>query len=387
MTRFIYLVRLEHTEKGIGFTAKTALQNAQRTPRSPITQAHFFGQPTGKETTIKVEIEDEPLTEIIRRTIETSGRMPNDSRLYTIEDIQFYKDGNENNEVESRREAIQRELTAVREENARLRQDGMNKRADITTPLDGLLAFFETKSYVPESPLEDFTDLDFARRVLSGGTQNTFSSYASHVLGKDLNANDVAKLLAYKLKDQNETDSAHASYETARKELAYLDKLRTEESDIPESLRADYIRIIEAKNHPAAIQEHEKIIREEKETQTKQEKLLQLQKKYAAFSEQLSLVNEAGSTIPVIFNFSEKSLDLYFPFITRDMKKGFMDDLESELKTFFFDATVARKDHTFVSYNVQGSNNTSEGYEHLLHDTPTTLRVAGFDKIIAYRLG
>lgn len=379
-----YKIKISHRDKGLGFNAKTALQNAQRQETSPIKQARFSGQPSSSNTNIEVTVDDVTLRDIITNTINSSGMMPKGG-LYTIEGVELQEEDNSRmKDLQRESGALHRQLKTLREENAELRQSLTRNRAEVNTPLEGLLAYFETTNYSPEVILEDSTDLDFAQRVFSGDIENNFVNYANHVLGESLSEEEVERVLAY---EPDEMPELHSRYETAMKELGFLEKLKSGKTEIPETLCATYIEVIEEKGHDETIREYESRVQEQKEVMLKQGKLKQLKGKYDSFSEQIDLLTQASGEVPVIFHLGENNVEVYFPFRVRDVKAGFIEDLRKEVETYFENATVGYLDSKFVAYRVNGGEGFTEGVDHLVEDTPVTLRVAGFNTIVPYRLG
>ncbi len=387
MADLTYLVTIEHRDRGVGFTARTALQNAQKQGTSPIKQAKFSGQPTGSHTDIEVTIDDASLRETIIGAIDVSGRMPSKPGLYSIRSVELQRGEADLEELQRHSKVSQRQLASLREENARLRQGLTSSRIEVNTPLEGLLTYFATTNYSTGVILDDSADLDFARRVFGENIENKFVNYANHVLGENLSEEDIERVLAYKPKAPEEMSELHLRYEAAKKELGFLEKLKSGETEIPETLRDDYIRVIEVKGHGETVREYMAQVQAQENAESNQEKLRQLKDKYDSFSEKMDLLNQAGGIVPVIFNFKESGVELYFPFNVRDVKSGFIGDLRTEVETHFGNATVESLEHKFVAYQVTNGSNCVEGVDHLVNDTPITLRVAGFDKITPYRLG
>ena len=207
------------------------------------------------------------------------------------------------------------------------------------------------------------------------------------MLGENLSEEDIERILAYEPKAPEKMSVLHLRYEAAKNELVFLEKLKSGETEIPETLRDEYIKVIEVKGHDETMREYMAQVQAQENAESNQEKLRQLKDKYDSFSEKMDLLNQAGGIVPVIFNFKESSVELYFPFNVRDVKSGFIGDLRTEVENHFGNATVESLEHKFVAYQVTNGSNFVEGVDHLVNDAPITLRVAGFDKIIPYRLG
>ncbi len=394
MTNLTYILTMSHKDRGIGFTAKTALQNAQKSPHSPIVQAKFSGTSSSSETIFEIEVEDSPLTAIIENAINSSGRMPAVQGTYKIEkiELQVADSGSSRATKNLQRDlsSAQRQAGLLREENARLRQESTlaaKNKVEITTPLQGLLAYFETTNYNPEVLLEERVDLDFAHRVLSGEIRNTFDNYINHVLGRELSVEDIQKILTYQEIESEESARLRAEYETAKTELEYLEKLKSGKTDIPETLRPAYIKFIEDKKHEKTVNEYDAKQQEQKKIIAEKAMLLKLKEKYGTFSDSINLLTDASSEVPVIFNMLKNTVEIYFPFNSRDVKSGFIDDLTKELKSYFDDAEVELLEGKQVAYKIVNGKNLADAVDTLIEDTPVTLKVSGFSKIVPYRLG
>ncbi len=384
-----YVVRLAHDGRGIAFSAREALRNAAKQSISPIRQVVFSGEPTGASSRLEVTIDDSLLCRTITNAIDISGRMPHDPGSYTIESVVLQtKDiPTVGKDIQKDYAAAQREVVVLRDENARLRQDLTRPRVEVHTPLDGLLAYFESTKYSPEVLLEDSADLDFARRVFGKEMNNTLSDYITHILGESVTEDEVERILTSTLDSSEEMEKLRSQYDIARKELDFFAKLKSGEAMVPESLLPSLISTIEAKNHPVTINAYESRVKEQEELNSKQDTFRQLKQKYDSFSEKIDLLNHAGGDIPVIFNFNEDGVDLYFPFQSRIVTTGFVGDLREEVKAYFGTSTIKPLDHKFVAYRVTDGPSLKENIDRLIEDTPVTLRVAGFNRIAPYRLG
>ncbi len=384
-----YVVTLSHRGKGIGFSAREALRNAAKQDKSSITRAVFCGEQTGTSTKLEVTIGDDLLRRTITGAIDVSGRMPTIKGLYTIESVLLQEGANtpvEGNSIRDQYAASQQQVAELREENERLRQALAKPRDEVHTPLEGLLAYFESTTYSPEVLFDDSTDLDFARRVLGKEIGNQFSDYVNDTLCESLVEDEVDRILAYTPESSDERTKSDAKYDIARKELDFLQKLKSGKVDMPDTVRESTIALIEAKRHPDTIQAYKSRIQEQEELESKQETLRELKVKYDSFSEKIDLLTQAGEDVPVIFNFDDGGIDLYFPFQSVVTNPGFVDDLGKELGTYFGKSEIQSLEHKFVGYRVLGSDLTG-GVDRLVEEAPVTLTVAGFNRIIPYGLG
>ncbi len=389
MTDLKYVVSLSHRSKGIAFSAREALRNAVKQGTSPIRQAVFSGEPTGASSRLEVTIDDELLCRAITTAIDTSGRMPHDKKSYTVNSIVLQEEANapeDKKDFQPEYVAIRQQVDLLLEENAQLRQDLMERKVEVQTPLDGLLAYFESTKYSPEVLLDDSADLDFARRVFGKKMKNTFSNYITHILGESVTEEEVEQILAFTAESSDERTKSGAEYETAKTELAYLQTVKSGKVDMPGTVRESLITLLESRKLEDTIRVYEARIKEEQEVALKQEKFRDLKVKYNSFSEKMHLLAHAGGDVPVIFNYNESGLELYFPFRSTAAPAGFVDDLQREVGSCFGKAATKSLGRKFVVYQVSGSD-LNEGVDRLVEDAPVTLRVAGFNRIIPYGLG
>src|SRR3989338_7099912 len=105
--------------------------------------------------------------------------------------------------------------------------------------------------------------------------------------------------------------------------MHFLAKLKEGSQEIPESLRGDYIKLIEAKGHDETIKEYEGKVKERQETGKLKDTIEKLKERHSAFSENFGLISQAGNEVEVIFAARNgDKLDVYFPFVARNMKAG-----------------------------------------------------------------
>ncbi|MBS3134222.1 hypothetical protein J4214_03245, partial [Candidatus Woesearchaeota archaeon] len=220
MTDLTYVVRIYHKEKGLGFSAKAALQNAQKREHSVVKQAKFLGQPTGSKTEIEVIIDDSPMHKMIIGIIDTSGQMTRKDGFYSIDDITLViKEREHIKDLQQQCSSLEQQLSLVREENTGLHYEIDTNRMEVNTALKGLLAYFKTTGYVPETLLEDEVDLGFARIMFNTKTENKFVNYVNYILNTNLSEGDIEGIFAYEIKSENEMDELRLKYETAKAEL------------------------------------------------------------------------------------------------------------------------------------------------------------------------
>jgi len=389
-----YIVRITHKEKGIGFVTRDALRNSQKQPHSLIKKAAFAEESSTERTVLEVTVDDGHIGNFIRNTIEKSGRMPSGQGNYSIDSIEFVEESISRErvkELEKNLGSTQRQLGALRDENGKLKHEAGSKKIEIGSPVEGLLAYFETKKYLPELIFEDPAEIGFARRVVCEHTGDTFEEYANHMLGRRVAQEDIEAALSYKSEEPEELKGLKTKYDIAKSEMHFLAKLKEGSQEIPESLRGDYIKLIEAKGHDETIKEYEGKVKERQETGKLKDTIEKLKERHSAFSENFGLISQAGNEVEVIFAARNgDKLDVYFPFVARNMKAGFIEDLKKELQAYFEQGSIveARQlENKFVAYSLTGINDITGKISHVMDDVPFTLRIAGFNKVVPYRIG
>ncbi len=396
MANITYVVTIEHTEKGAGFTARTALQNAQRTKGTPVESAKFHGEPTGSCTQIEVVVNDNTLRSYLENTISSSNRMPKGG--YSIKSVELRTEGDaldRYKQLQRSNETVRREVTSLREDNARLRQDLSTRTQVASSPLEGLLAYFESTYFTPEIILEDPVDVDFASRIWKAEIENTLVNYINHITGQNFSDEEVEKILSSTFPIPTLENDVFAEYQAAQQELGYLARLKSGDVEIPESVRPELIKILEAKGLSEIVTRYDVLQEEIRNTQAKQETLQRLKTKWGSFSDKIELLSRAGCAVPVIFHYNNNNnnnnngVDLYFPFRSRYVKTGFFEDLRREI-TIYFEGERARVEpieSKFVAYRVQSDDDCQGRAQRLIEDIPVTMRIAGFNAITPYQLG
>ena len=384
MTDIKYVVEITHSEKGIGFLAKDALQSAQRAGGgSLVKQARFAEPPTGSVTKIEVVVDEAYVPEHLSQILVNSGRLHKGH--YEIKSISVVSDEatlrQRVEELEGQYRIAQRDTSSLREENTRLRA----AVKPVGTPLEGIIKYFDTLDLKPQTFLEDAVDYDFGRLVSAKATPNTFANYVKQVLGTDLGEEQIKAVLGFDPQSANaEFAGLETLYRTALEELVYMQRLEEGSVDMPLTLREDTIKIIKGKTHEAIIKNYEARRQELDKNAELHQILTRLQEKYQKFAEHLELLEVAADEIPVAFNMTGSGVQIYFPFKTRAVRTGFIEDLGREISSYFGGAKLKTLPYDYVAFEVAVSN---VRIAPVVEDMPFTLKASGFNRIIPYVLG
>lgn len=390
-----YIVTIEHKERGIGFSARTALQNHQKQDSSPIKKVTFAKQSTNKKSELSVVLDDQATVDYLTNCIENSGRMPSQKDSYQIKSIKLAEKEIDNTELNETKTKLANKAKAIRtlqEENEELRAQLSDiKREEIKEPLQGLLLYFDNLDYKADNVLDNSVDSGFLRRVLRGGLENKLVDYVNHVLGQQLDEVEVEEILQYDLNETNsEFEKAKEEHDKAQEELNFLEKLKDGSSEVPTTIVPSLIENIEAKDHQRTINRYKKLEEEDNKKKELVTKIKRFKSKFEKFSEQIGILLEASEELPVIFYNQKESLEIYFPFIRNSTKTGIINNLGNDLS--FSSITLEPLDHKFVAYKTQleidPENNTQSLDERLnfyissmMEDVPFTLQVAGYNAI------
>lgn len=383
-----YLVTIGHRERGTGFVAKDALQNAQKQESSPIIKARFSRSGSNSRSFFEVTMDDAPLQEVISQALQSHGRLLEGS--YTIEGIELVEEENPlKSEVKSLRKqngSLQRRIGSLREESSGLKKELEESRAEITTPLEGLLAYFKTQNYAPSTVFEDSGELDFALSLLNGDVENTLVNYVNHMSSYNFTEERIEEVLNYQPMEEAKFSELKTKYEKAKEHSDYFEKMQKDKA--PKEVLNAVRKVMETNNYNTTIQEYESYIKTDEDTKPLQKRLKSLKGKYQSFSENIALLNEAGEEIPTIFQEKENCLEIYFPFNTGRTSKEFIETLAEEIKTYFSSkAKVTNIDEShFVAYRIENEIGLYNDPSDIINDVPVTLKTAGFNKILPYRL-
>ncbi len=391
MAELKYRITVEHKEKGVGFTAKEALQNAQRQGHGPVVQAKFHKPPCSSGTELEVTVDDSMLTETLVQMIENSGRMPTINGSYRITEVNLLSEEafeSEKANLEKLLNSSNREVSRLTDDNAALRRELGDAKRVIESPLNACLSYFDTLHFSSDMLLDDAADISFARRVLSNDLENCFVNYVNHILGTRLDDEEVAELLEFD--SENElavTSELETAYFIAKSELEFLEKVRSGDAGIPESLLEDTVNVIEGKGHDKTIAEYDSLVAKCSNKKKLHAKIFGLKNNYDTFSEHLDLLESDGLPIPAIFQEIEGGIQIYFPFKSRNAKAGFINDLRREICKYFRTEDVSVIDHNFIGYDVKLIDGRRDYVPQFTEDIPFTLQLLGHNIITPYRLG
>src|SRR3989338_2217924 len=345
-----YKIELEHDNKGVAFTAKNALlaeiSRLSRSPNpSPMTAVTLADKSSDRSELIVEMVDHNPI--YMKRVLQSSGKMPTDSTLWKISSIeQVLGDSlvvvNADGKVEA--EELGRTLRRYAHENERLTKEYATAGEEIarltrrlqeasvrkmSSPLEGLLAYFDGVSVVPSIIVDEKLDLEFARRALSKEIGNDFTSYFNYVKGHKLSADEIAAAAQY-----NHQESLHGlshlseQVNVATQELIYLELLKEKRASVPESLRAGLISTIEGKNHPETISKYEAAKDDLATKKELHDSVIREKKRFDSFKDQLEVLDQASEPLHVILDATvSERLDIYFPFPAFKVNQGFVSSL------------------------------------------------------------
>ncbi len=390
MTDLLYVIKLEHDEKGIAFAAKKALQGFVKQSTSDITLVRLQ-DPTSKCSEIVVGIDpDNHYKPILEKILENSGRMPNAGNVWKINSIKRFEDDSLQIRLSATEddykislayiENLRAENTALKKQN----QDAVIRKE--AKPIDILLNYFKIQNYNLAVIIEKDVDLEFAKKVMKNEVDNTFINYFNYVETKNLNESDFEKI---KIFDENnkELESLEELAAIAKVEMDYLKELEENKIPMPETLKKDLIMTIKSKNHNEVINKYQKLLlTTENVTQLKH--LVEKEKiNYKSFNENMEILKEASSEIPFIIKYINEEIEIYIPLITKKISTLFKDDLFGEIKSYFIGNKIYQQEHEFIVYKINKDNNTKDKIQKLITEVPLTLRLTGFNKIAPYIIG
>ncbi len=260
----------------------------------------------------------------------------------------------------------------------------------VNSPVEGLLLYFEKihPTHSLSTMIEEQKDLHFAREVLKREKPNTFLEYHNYQRTELLTELQLEEILAFTPADiSEEQEKLYTQAQEARQELDYLQKIEQGEVEVPASLKGSIIQQIRARNPEQLIAVYNDFSQKTNLKSQQRTEIGQEQEKYRAVAEQIELLQKASNEMPMIIYSLDAELKVYLPVAARGVKTGFLEDLGREMKERFGEQAVLL-DHKFIAYQL--GNNTPENKALLLatiEEVPFTLRAAGVNRIIPYRLG
>jgi len=373
-----YLVKVEHKDKGVGYSVKKALKNSQKQEHSPIIDARIIGVPSSTSTTIMVSLDDVVATSLIGQAIDTSGQLPTNGNLKPKYTIELYKDDI----------AIEPEIQNTTEEIEKKQQKTQftERQKQITTPLEGMLAYFETTRYVPQQVFDNPEDRDFARMIFTGLKENSFLSYFNHVTEREMTEKEINKTLREELLSEDELSELKTRFDDARREAEYVVSMK-KDPNVPESLKEPIISMVLEKGTIEIIRDYIEATKEQQKLRVAKEDIADNKKRYDSFKEHLELLDEVGHEFPILFNHEDGALDIYTPFKPEDTSNHLLSELTDELSRMFEGSKPKILEHDYVAFRIEGATDYSEGIKRMVSNVPCSLRLSGVKEIIPYVLG
>lgn len=379
----MYRVKIAHADKGIGFSAKNAIQIQGKQQHSNVLSVRLEN-PTSKSSTLIVVLKQDANDEYLRSLLMSSGRLP-DKNLWKIESIERVTERMYQIELESVVQTLEKKAAELRLDNTRLQRKLEEASAHtVANPLEGLLSYFETihARYKIAALVDEKRDLDFIREVLKGG-DHSFVAYYNSVRGESFTEQEMVTLKAVNCTDaQHQLTILYAQIKTAQEELNYLTKLEQgADHSIPQSVLPRVIETIRSRDSGAIILRAEQQQREIQATLTKEEAVRQEYAKYAVVRDQIELLQGVSLPLPVIFYQTQDGTDIYFPVIARSVKAGFLNDLNADF-ALATACEVSLLDHKFVALKLAG--HFEHAVNQITENVPFTLRITGYDRLIPY---
>jgi hypothetical protein len=379
MAELVYIVKVEHKEKGIGYSVKDALQNAQRQDSSPIKEARIIGVPSSSHTNIRVTIDDVVATAVIEQAIRKSGRLPSNGKLYPGINIELQ---NENVTAQE----IYHDLQKTNGHTPLTRENSVVPKIEINTPLEGLLGYFSNTRYAPQVLFDNENDIEFAKLLFDGKRENTFVDYVNHALNKNLTQKEINKILREEVLNEEEIAEITSKYEIARKEVEYVINMKNN-PEVPETLKEDIQRIVQQNGSIEIVRDYVHTMKEQSELIKLKNMLSEVKEKYQTFSDQVALLNEAGQEMPVIFSINSNSVDIYLPFRSQNINSDLVDEIAVELFSNFDGDSIHYLEGDFIGYKIRSSPSIAAGISKTIDNAPVALKLAGLKGIIPYVIG
>lgn len=388
-----YAIYLTHKERGVGFSAKQAFQAQLGQGHSPITAVRL-GEHTSDRSELFITLDGDANEETLTAILQKSGRLPREG-VWKIDGLELIIPQDHPSLVKERT-ALEKRYTGTIS-RLQLEKNELQERIiqsavkSVNSPLEGLLLYFEKihPTYSLSVMIEEQKDLRFVREVLAGEKTNTFLDYHNFQHAEEpLTEPQLEEILAFTPDDiSDEQEKLYIQAQEAQQELDYLQKIERAEIEVPASLKGSIIQQIRAREPERVIARYDDFSQKTNVKSQQRAEIVQEQERYRTVAEQIELLQQASTEMPMIIYSLDSGLRLYLPVATRGVKSGFLEDLGREMKERFGEQ-VSPLDHKFIAYQLE--NNTPENMA-LLHSTirevPFTLRAAGVNKITPYQIG
>lgn len=418
MTDYTLKVKINQEDRGLGFSAKKALANQAGLKHSPIVQARLVDSDSAQSTLeVTVSLED-AVGNLVKEILSKSGQIP-ERASYSVEQVTLVAGAppvaaadpdkiklfESNVILKSQLTARTNELEVAQQEigllASRLEE---TKYAGVDNPVNGILSYFSTQSMSLSRLIESDLDSIFAIKVLRKEIANTLQAYIRHMDGSAksdeeidsvLNAN-VTDLEKEKILHEQESDKMQA-------ELVALERLKKGEISLPERLKELIIADVVSKDYPAQITGSKKAIVDIEKKKILRANFDKYRKMYDGLDERIELIRESHESMPVLFYSDGASIDVYLPIPVRNITPNFSDDITgyitktacNTLAPHRLTCSVNKLAHDrFVAYKIQAENAEKinlkmlrEVVDALLSDVPTSLKLAGYDRLVPHRIG
>lgn len=379
-----YRVKIEHSDKGVGFTVKKRL--AEYIGRGLIKDVRMEDA-NNKETYLLIGVKDATLQDSLRQLMENGD--DRNSRKYSVKEI-VLAGGEKNGNEEKRAETAEARLKRVEQDNELLRANVENlerqaaTRPTISSPLEGILCTFDRKSYDLRELIKDEKDQAFLRKVRLGRSENVLLDYCIHnELTTIAVQEDIEKYLAINYESERDAlANLKREAENAQQANDYAREIEEGKKHFDLDIRKNILRKIREKNFPEQIRKYEEAAAAFSDRVNKYEMISALRTAYERIKEDIELLLAADQPLPVVFDSTGDTLDIYFPAIRARTEAKTVNALCRDIVDFFPD--VKSIEHRFVAYR---SDKNKKEKERMIQEVPFTLVVCGFDRITPYILG
>jgi len=434
MSVLVYHVVLSHSDKGVAFNAKTALNNTANKGFSPLVGHANLIDPASDKTTIEIRVNPDhqdltkSIEDLINQALESSGRVSKKAD-YDVESITFIREdlapgapaavpaGDERRHLFEQISVLRAQLSsaqtqmAEREKEVNLLNSRLEERkyAGVSDPVTGVLSFFSNNlaSAVP-SISDTALNADFALKVLNSDLSNTLPAYIRHITGTKLDDGKIQEILDA---DLSQLDGSRVAYEKGiivmQEELTALEKVMKGQISLPERVKALIIKDITDKHYEEEIKKIRDNTANIDETKSQRIEFDKYRKQYSDLSENIYLIQESVSKLNILFVHRDEGMDIYFPISVRGATVNVLDELKKHFWAGIDTATAGTSiTHSnvkldvlphdrFVAYRLEvdsvSPSDKAGLFDSFVQEStksvPSTLKLAGYIQFCPYRIG
>ena len=418
MTDNTFQVKIKQGEKGLGYSAKKALAAQTSLEHSPLVQARLIDSDSA-ESTLEITISLEDAVEnLIKEILSKSGQIPERAN-YSIEKISLVAGAvpvsaadpektrlfEANAMLKAQIISQTNDLEAAQQEvgllSSRLEE---RKYAGVDNPVTGILSYFSTQSISLSRLIESELDSIFAIKVLRKEIENTLPAYIRHMDGSSMSDEEIQSVLDANIVDlENEVRLHEQESDVMQAELTALERIRKGDILLPGRLKEIIIADVTSRNYPSQITGAKQAIADVENKKILRVNFDKYKKMYDGLDERIELIQESHEHMPILFHSDGVSIDIYLPIPVRNITPNFSDDITSYITKTAYNTlaphhvtcSVTKLAHDrFVAYkiNVEDAEKIDlallrEVVDGLLSDVPTSLKLAGYDRLVPHRVG